>query len=604
MPTVRPLGAMSDAVYLLLRRMRAPLILVIAVFAVCAFGLSRMPGIDVHGNQAPPMTMFDAFYVITYTATTIGFGEVPQPYSTQQRAWMTLAIYLVVIVWSYTIFSIMALVQDKAFQTAVRRGRFVYLVQRLREPFYIVCGAGETGWLVCHGLDRLRLRFVVVELDDERLQQLRLGEFHADAPMVAADASQPEVLRQAGIENPFCRGVMAVVNDDSVNQAIAVTVRLMAPRVPVLARIRNTETETHVGVFGGDLVINPFERFAERLGSALTRPQRYRLREILTGLEEGPLPEPLHPPKGHWIVCGYGRFGHAVAEELRDVGNTVSVIDQKNFGEGVDVFGTGTDEDSLTRASIQRAVGVVAGNWSDTKNLAIAVAARDMNPGVFIVTRQNQNANTALFDCLEGDLPMVPSRIVAQEFLARITTPLLVRFLNRLPTYSEKACAALADRLSCVNDNRIPVVWSNRLNLKECEGAVSFFAEGNALTLQQLCVGEREEDAPVKVVVLLVARGRQVFELPKDDFQLRPEDQVLFAGSDRALRVIVTRLQNVNILDFITSGKTGGGGYLWRWLQARRVARARLVERPVDGTPALSDESVVGAAEGPGAEET
>jgi len=302
-------------------------------------------------------------------------------------------------------------------------------------------------------------------------------------------------------------------------------------------------------------------------------------------------------------VCGYGRFGHAVAEELRDVGNTVSVIDQKNFGAGVDVFGTGTDEESLTQAGVQRAVGVVAGNWSDTKNLAIAVAARDMNHGIFIVTRQNQNANTALFDCLEGDLPMVPSRIVAQEFLARITTPLLVRFLNRLPTYSEKACAALADRLATVNDNRIPVIWSNRLNLKECEGAISFFAEGQALTLRQLLVGEREEDKPLCVVVLLVARGRQVIELPKDDFQLLPEDQVLFAGSDRALRVIVTRLQNVNILDFITSGKTGGGGYLWRWLQARRIAAAapavsaepadppepaELVEAPVDGGAALS----------------
>ena len=566
-----PLGAMSDAVFLLLRRLRAPLILVIAVFAICAFGLSLMPGVDAAGNPTPPMTMFEAFYVISFTAMTIGFGEVPQPFSTPQRAWMTLAIYLVVVVWSYTIFAIMGLVQDKAFQNALRRGRFEYLVRRMREPFYIVCGAGETGWLVCHGLDRLRLRFVVIEQDDERLQQLRLSEFNSDAPMVVADASRPRVLRQAGIESPYCRGVMALVNDDSVNQAIAVTVRLLAPKVPVLARIRDADTETHVGVFGGDLVINPFERFAERLGSALTRPQRYRLREILTGFEEGPLPAPLHPPKGHWIVCGYGRFGHAVAEELREVGNTVSVVDQKNYGEGgVDVFGTGTDEDSLTQAGIQQAAGLVAGNLSDTKNLAIVVAARDLNPGVFIVTRQNQNANTALFECLDGDLPMVPSSIVAQEFLARITTPLLVRFLNRLPTYSEKVCAALADKLSSVNGGRIPIIWSNRLNLKECDGAVSFLAEGHQLTLGKLLIGERDNERPLDAVVLLVARGRQVIELPKDDFELRAEDQVLFAGSDRALRVIVTRLQNVNILDFITSGKTGGGGYLWRATQKLR----------------------------------
>jgi len=582
----RQTGAMSDAIYLLLRRLRGPLILMITVFAVTSFGLSLMPGVDAVGNPTAPMTMFEAFYVISYTATTIGFGEVPQPYSTPQRAWMTLAIYLVVIVWSFTIVSIMGLVQDKAFQNAVRRGRFVARVRHLREPFYIVCGAGETGWLVCHGLDRLGLRFVVIEIDDERLQQVRLAEFHHDSPMIAADASRPNVLRRAGLESPYCRGVMALVNDDTVNQAIAVTVRLLAPRVPVLARMRKTELETHIGVFGGDLVINPFERFAERLGSALARPQRYRLREILTGLEEGPLPELLHPPKGHWIVCGYGRFGHAVAEELRDIGNTVSVIDQKNFAEGgVDVFGTGTDTESLTEAGIERAVGVVAGNLSDTKNLAIAVAARDLNRDVFIVTRQNQNANTPLFDMFEGDLPMVPSRIVAQEFLARITTPLLVRFLNRLPGYSEKACAALSDRLATVNDHRVPVIWASKLTAKESEGVSAFFADGQSLTLKQLLVGERQHDNPLDVVVLLVARGRRIIELPDDDLQLQMDDQVLFAGSDRSLQSVLIRLQNVNILDFITSGNMGGGGYLWRWLSSRRKAKGAVASPTGTTTP-------------------
>jgi len=567
-------SAMSDAFYLLLRRVRAPMIMVIAVFTICSLGLALMPGIDAQGNPAPPMSLFEAFYVISYTATTIGFGEVPEPYSVAQRVWMTLAIYLSVVVWSYVIFAMMGLMQDKALQNSMSRGRFVSRVQHLREAFYIVCGAGETGWLVCQGLNRLGLKFVVIELDDARLQQVRLAEFMNDAPMVAADASRPSVLRRAGLESPYCMGVMALVNDDTVNQAIAVTVRLLAPRVPVLARMRNLDSETHIGVFGGDLVINPFERFAERLGSALARPQRYRLREILTGFEDSPLPELLHPPKGHWIVCGYGRFGHAVAEELREIGNTVSVIDQKNYdGGGVDVFGTGADEESLGAAGISHAVGVVAGNMSDTKNLAIAVAARDINPEIFIVTRQNQNTNTPLFDCFEGDLPMVPSNIVAKEFLARITTPLLVRFLNRLPTYSEKACGILADRLTTVNEQRVPVIWASKLTEKESEGATTFFDDGHALTLKQLLVGEREYDEPLNVVVLLVARGRRVIELPADDLELLPDDELLFAGSDRSMRMVVTRLQNVNILDFITSGRTGGGGYLWRWLSSRRNKR-------------------------------
>ncbi|MCL1841640.1 MAG: ion channel, partial [Propionibacteriaceae bacterium] len=133
-------GPMSDVVYLIMRRMRTPLLVLLLVFTVCTVGLSLTPGVDAAGHPAKPMGLFDAFYVISYTATTIGFGEIPAPYSTLQRIWMTASIYLTVIAWYYALVTTLALVQDRAFQTAMRMGRFSTHVQRLREPFYIVCG--------------------------------------------------------------------------------------------------------------------------------------------------------------------------------------------------------------------------------------------------------------------------------------------------------------------------------------------------------------------------------------------------------------------------------------------------------------------------------
>jgi voltage-gated potassium channel Kch len=472
-------------------------------------------------------------------------------------------------------------------------GRFSRRIQGLREPFYIVCGAGETGTLVCQGLDRLRYRFVVIERADAVLQQLRLVEFRSDAPMIAADAAQPAVLTESGLLSPYCRGVIAVVDDDQANQAIAVTTRLLAPRVPVLARIRDTKTETHVGVFGGDLVINPFERFAEQLGAAVAAPQRYRLREILTGLEGDALPEEFHPPRGHWIVCGYGRFGHAMVTELRATGNTVSVIDQENFDSGgVDVYGTGADSDSLHAAGLDEAVGLVAGNSSDTKNLAIAVTARDLKPDLFIVTRQNYAANAPLFDAFTDDLAMVPSRIVASEFLARITTPLLVRFLNRLPFRTEEDCAALTVRLSEVNEGRIPVIWSVKVDAKHAEAAVEYLEGGGTLTLGQLKAAFRDGEAPLAAEVLLVGRSRRVIEQPPDDFELAVGDELLFASDSRSMRWIPLRLENASQLEGILYERLRYGGYLWRWLTERKAAKrpaAELPDVPVDSGSALSD---------------
>ncbi|MDR0837584.1 MAG: NAD-binding protein [Propionibacteriaceae bacterium] len=561
-------GPMTDVVFLILRRMRTPLILLIVTFTICTFGLALMPGVDLpDGTRAERLTFFDAFYVISYTATTIGFGEIPGPFSIAQRMWMTLSIFMTVTGWYYTLVTILALVQERTFQTALRMGRFTRRVRSIREPFYIVCGAGETGTLVCRGLDRLGWAFVVIERDEDRLQALRLSDFHLDAPMIGADASQPAVLQEAGLLSPFCRGVVAVVHDDESNQAIAVTTRLLAPRVPVLARIRDSETETHVGVFGGDLVINPFERFAEQLGAAVSAPQRYRLREILTGLEGDPLPEQHHPPHGHWIVCGYGRFGRAVVSELRAGGNTVSVIDVENYAAGgVDVNGTGTDSVSLGAAGMDEAVGIVAGNSSDTKNLAIAVTARDLKPGIFIVTRENQAANAPLFEAFTDDLAMVPSRIVASEFLARITTPLLVRYLNRIPTHNEDECKALADALGTVNGGRMPVIWSLRVDAKNAPGLTQFLADGGELTLAQLRSSYRVDEEPLSALVLLVVRGRRVLEAPSDDLALERGDEVLFAGDDRALRLVQLRVENQVALEMITNTNSQRGGYLWHRL--------------------------------------
>ena len=133
---------MNNVLYLFLRRMRLPLVLVIIVYAVTVFGLALMPGTDAAGNWTEGMGLFNAFYVISYTATTIGFGELPNPYSTAQRIWMTASIYMTVTAWSYAVITVVGLLQEPAFQSAMKHGRFARRIRNLKEPFYIVCGVG------------------------------------------------------------------------------------------------------------------------------------------------------------------------------------------------------------------------------------------------------------------------------------------------------------------------------------------------------------------------------------------------------------------------------------------------------------------------------
>ena len=134
----------SGAIFLILRRMRAPLIVLVLVFSISIVGLTLIPGQQPDGGTEP-MSIFDAFYFMSYTATTIGFGEIPYPLTTDQRMWVAASIFVSVIGWAYAIGGLLAMVQDRSFRREVATQRFARQVRRMPQPFLIVAGFGEAG---------------------------------------------------------------------------------------------------------------------------------------------------------------------------------------------------------------------------------------------------------------------------------------------------------------------------------------------------------------------------------------------------------------------------------------------------------------------------
>ncbi len=124
--------------------MRAPLLLLVVSYAIALIGFVLIPGVNEVGKTIH-LTFFQAFYILSYTATTIGFGEIPYPFTNDQRIWMTFSIYLTVVAWFYAIGTIIALFQDPALKQAITAANFKRAVEHLHEPFYLICGYGETG---------------------------------------------------------------------------------------------------------------------------------------------------------------------------------------------------------------------------------------------------------------------------------------------------------------------------------------------------------------------------------------------------------------------------------------------------------------------------
>jgi len=554
--------------FLALRRMRAPLIVLVVIYAVSTCGLTLIPGIDAQGKPAPPMSFFHAFYFVSYTASTIGFGELPNAFSEAQRMWVTVCIFLSVIGWSYSIISLLALVQDKGFQQVLLNGRFARRVRQLGEPFYIICGCGETGLLIARALDRDGIRVVAIEQNEMRIQELELEEFAADLLVLCADAAQPQQLLLAGLQHRSCRGVLAVTDDDSANLAVAIASRLINPRLTIIARVASPAVEANMMSFGTHYVVNHFEKFADYLAQAIHSPNWYRLVDLLTGLPGQEIPERHDPPVGEWVICGYGRFGQAVVRNLVRQGVSLTVIDpEPEVLAGVPhVVGHGTEAEPLRRAGIDKAVGIVAGGNNDTNNLSIAMTAKEINRDLFVVLRQNRVANQVLFDAYDADFTMVPSRIIARECLALIVSPLLPRFLRLIRAWPEGRAAALGKQIEALCGNRMPLVWSVRLNAADSPAVHRFLMiEQGEMQLDLVCRDPAKRDELLPLLPLLLLREGADHELPGWECMLQPGDQLLFAGTREARTAQNLTLDNRNVLDYVLTGKDAEG-WVWRWL--------------------------------------
>jgi voltage-gated potassium channel len=566
----------SATIFMVLRRMRAPLITLIVIFAVSVLGLTLIPGQDANG-QPWRMSFFDAFYFMSYTATTIGFGELPYPFTGAQRLWVMFTIYLTVVGWAYAISSLLSLLQDRAFRQALALQHVTRKVGRLREPFLLIVGYGQTGESVGRSFDTLGRRFTVVDINDARIDALELNTHRADVPGLVGDARDPHNLAVAGLGHPWCEGVLALTDDDEANLAVTMTAALLRPEISVVTRTISTVAADRMRAFGNPTVINPFDRFGDHLRVALRAPHVYQL---MSWLENGPGAElpPLgsSPPPGRWVVCGYGRFGRHFSADLRAEGLEVTAIDRQpgdHDGDRPTIVGDASHPRVLARADLPHAVGFVAGTDNDTTNLSLVADARRINPELFVAARQNQPTSALLFAAMEVDALLVPTEVVAHDAYAQLSTPLLWRFLRELPGQDDEWAAELVSRLAGACGDRLEELWKVRLNAAEAPSLGPWLARGQ-LPLGDLLRNPENREERLRAVVLMVLRGDECVMAPGEDFALRTDDELLLAGRPEVRRHLETTLLVDAVPEYLVSGHRVPSSWIWRRLTRSSPQRA------------------------------
>lgn len=561
---------MNSILFLILRRLRRPLILIIVCFAIAILGLTLMPGTD---NEGRPwhMSIFDAFYVISYTATTIGFGEIPYAYSQSQRLWLTFSIYLTVIPWFYAIGKIITLLQDTALRHAITTERFAHAVKQLQEPFYILCSYGESASVLAKTLDEKGMRVVVIESQQERLNELDLADTYSIIPHLCADAKLPENLIRAGVHHPLCSGVVTLTDNDEVNLAVAVAVKLMNPDLPVLARAESDDIAANMASFGTDHIINPYTLFGDQLAMRVHAIGTYILHEWLTDVPGDTLLPPETPPRGRWVVCGYGRFGKSVVENLERENITTTIVEAMPELTGCEncIVGSGMEARTLLEADIENAVGIVAGTDNDINNLSIVMTAYELNPKLFVVIRKNRRHNDTLFRQFNADITMQPTEIIAHECLAHMIAPLLAQFLSLVRNQSNSWANQLISELVSIVGETVPERWAITVSQDKTPAITELLNKNITVTLHNLSQDPANRNNRLNLVPLLLLRDNVPMLVPPPSTALKLGDRILFCGIPDARSALNISINNSKMLTYIVDGIEVPDSMVWCWLKKK-----------------------------------
>lgn len=135
--------------------------------------------------------------------------------------------------------------------------------------------------------------------------------------------------------------------------------------------------------------------------------------------------------KDHYIVCGYGKTGKKVLEELLQKDYKVVLIENdserneilkdlydKNF---VHIVGDATHDEILIQAGVERAKILISVLTSDAENLFVTLSAKDLNKNLKVITRVEDINSTQKFKKAGADFIISPIEIATDRIISIAT---------------------------------------------------------------------------------------------------------------------------------------------------------------------------------------
>lgn len=550
----------NNSLWIILQKMRIPFIVIIITYTIAIVGLVSINGTDTNGNPYK-MTIFDALYFISYTATTIGFGETPYAFTYPQRLWVTFSIYLTVIGWFYGIGTLIGLLQNKLFLNEIARVKFKRQVNNIRKKYIIVLGYNYVTNEIIKKLLNSDIHVVVVEKSEEKANALILENYTPTVPILVSDAHNANALEVAGINKSNCKAVVSLFEDDALNLRIAIVSRLLNKNIQLAIKATTTSSVNNLKDVNTNVIANPFSIIANELKMAIKSPNLLKLEKWIYQIDALNA-HLVKLPVGKYIICGFGRLGRNIYKLLRN--ETIEFIfieiDAAKIKDIPEeelhhfLIGDADDKNILMQADIKNATAIVAFTNNDTVNISILATAKKLNEHIITIAREDEMEDVSIFSNAQIDYLFMPSKILVNKITNALINPLSDIFVRSIKRKDEQWAALLVKELMQKIDSN-PLLFELTINSFQANQICDYIDASNEIDLSIFEISLRNRNTKNNVLPLLLKRENEVMLLPSLDTSIRIDDKLLFACDENAQNDIEYIAQNPYEFHYALSGE-------------------------------------------------
>jgi len=537
-----------------------PSIVIIITYTVSIIGLLLIEGLDDQGNPYQ-MTIFDAFYFITYTASTIGFGETPYEFTYPQKIWVTTCIYFTVIGWFYGVGALVSLLQNKTLIEEIAKLQFRWQVKAIKRKFIIILGFNYvTSEILKKAIDA-DIRTVIIEQDEQRANNLVLENYTPTVPILVADAKDQNSLIEAGLKNGNCKAIVSLFDDDELNLTVAVKSKLINKKVALAIKSSSANHTENLQDLEVEIIVNIFEIIAKELKMAINAPHLLKLEKWLYKIDKLDVRIP-QLPLGKYIICGYGRLGKNIYKVLKneDVELQFIEIDEskgKNLSDdelSKITFANADDKKVQIRAGIRDTVAIFAFTDNNTVNLSIIATAKKLNPEIITMAREDSAYDFSIFANAQIDYLFIPSKIMYNKTTNALLNPLsdvfISTFVDQHEIWAQKLVRKLIETIHCD-----PLIFELDINKSEAPEVYKAISRDTVITLELFATSLHRRTQKNNVIPLLLVRGKEKFMLPDWSTKLKHDDKLLFACDKNAKGDIEYISQNIYEFQYALTGE-------------------------------------------------